>query len=153
MSWRHLRVRIPIVLKDKYKINFVGLYKDTKQKLHDLAKPTYSWIERIDIVKTFITPKFLFLFRMLSLNIPEVDLKTWQHLLNDFIWANKQHQILFWVLYQATRGGGLGIPDLKSYEAANLTTITRMTEQPHIIDWMKIKIDFCDDTPEYDLQW
>lgn len=88
-SWRHLGVMVPTNLRDHYKSNFIALYKDIKQKLHNLSKQTFSWIERIDIVKTFITPKFLFLFRMLPLPVPASDLKLRQSMLNNFIWKNK----------------------------------------------------------------
>lgn len=123
-TWKYLGVRIPLELRDLYKVNFTKVYKKIKQRLNDLQTQTFYWIDRINVIKTFLVPKFIFLFRMLPLYVPPSDLNQWQKTLNDFIWDKKMHRISFRVLRQTTKNGGLGIPDLKCYyEAANLTTI------------------------------
>lgn len=132
-------MEIPVHLQDLYKVNFGTLFRDTKQKLHEMSRRSYNWMDRINIIKTFITPKFLFLFRMLPIFIPNTDFHPWQKWFNDFLWANKHHRIPFRILRQTSKRGGLGIPDLKTYyEAANLTNVTRMTEH-HNLDWLTIE--------------
>lgn len=93
-----LGVKIPLNLQHLYKLNFASLYSEIKQKLQEMTKQTYSWMERIDIIKSFIAPKFIFLFRTLPLKVPPSDLKLWQQALNNFIWNDKQHRISFRVL-------------------------------------------------------
>lgn len=140
--WRFIGVKVSLNLQDLYKLNFTELYKEMKQKLSDLSAHTFLLIDRIDTIKTFITPKFLFLFRMLPLYIPISDLKLWQQMLNDFIWDKKLHRI-FWILWQTKC----------YYETANLTTITRLKDHERISDWIMIEMDFSSDMTGQDLIW
>lgn len=52
-----------------------------KNKLHSLTKQPFTWIDWINIVKSFITSQFLFLAQMLPIDIPKKDLQDWQHTL------------------------------------------------------------------------
>lgn len=141
-------------LSGSLQVNFTALHKETQRTLCTLLNQTLSWTERIDVVKAFILPKYLFLFRMLPLSILHRDLQRWQRTLNDFVWNNKRHRISFKVLRQTTKQGGLGIPDLKYYYmAANLTTIARLTTHSTAIDWMTIELDALREMSGYDLIW
>lgn len=140
-KWTHLGIDIPLELQQLYALNFTRTVADIKQRLNAMKTHNYSWMDRLHVVKAFIFPKFLFLFRMLPIAIPQADLNSWQRLLNDFLWSNKCHRISFRILRQTARCGGMGVPDLHLYNvAANLTTVLRMNNDPQAINWLSLEL-------------
>lgn len=58
------------------------------------------------------------------------------------------------MLRQAVRYGGLEIPDLKCYyEASNLTTIARLSDQRPTTDRMETELENCKILAGYELLW
>lgn len=72
-------------------------------KLKCWHKTFLSWTGRIHLVKSFIFPKFLFLFRTLAIPIPHLTLNKWQQTLSGFLWAFKHHRIKNVILMRPTQ--------------------------------------------------
>lgn len=92
-TWKYLGITFPLDIKNVYKANFNVIFKEVMISLNSLTKKTFSWIDRLHIVKSFISAKFIFLTRMLPILIPKADLQKWQMLLNKFIWSQKRQLI------------------------------------------------------------
>lgn len=141
-TWRYLGVMIPVNIKNIYKVNFTDSFRSLAQSLASLSRHTFSWMDRIHIVKSFMLPKFLFLTRMLPLTIPKSDLQKWQSLLNRFIWDNKRHRISHKIMRLSRNKGSIGIPDIPLYyEAAQLANVLRILNTDSRTDWMLMEFD------------
>lgn len=139
-SFRYLGVYMPVNVQDLCKENYNRAFTEAKRLLQDWNKLTLSWSDRLNIIKMFIFPKFLFLFRMLPMFIPLKEMKCWQARILKFIWNGKLHRIPFNIMRKHSREGGLGIPDLeKYYQAANLANITLILTQQNEVDWNVIE--------------
>lgn len=153
-KWTHLGIDIPIDPQQLYALNYTKTATDIKQRLNAMWAHDYSWMDRLHIVKTFLFPKFLFLFRMLPVAIPRTDLYKWQRSFNDFLWSGKCHRISFRILRQTARSGGMGVPDLHLYYvAANLTNILRMHTDSHAINWLSLEVQKDQPSPCQSLIW
>lgn len=129
-------------LNNIYKDNFTNLFKSLTQSLASLSRQSFSWIDRIHIIKEFITSKFLFLTQMLPLAIPKVDLHKWQTMLNTFIWSNRRHRILHKTMRLSRNRGSVGVPDIRLYfEAAQLANVLRILSSDLKTDWMSMEFD------------
>lgn len=125
---KYLGIFLPLNFQNLYKENYHRTYLEVKKKLAEWNDLNMSWPDRIDVVKSFIFPTFLFFkFRMLPIFIPQKDLRKWQSLSLNFVWLNKTHRISFKIMCKPSKEGGLGIPDLDIYyQSANLATIVRI---------------------------
>lgn len=94
----------PIILSSISKSNFamLGLQLETfrdpnptnVQKRTKMSKAhqtnetlNLQWPDRINIVKSFLFPNFLYLFRMLPICLHEANIRKWQTLFSIFIWS------------------------------------------------------------------
>lgn len=77
----------------------------------------FSWFDRLELVKSILFPKFLFLFQTLLVEITLDTLRRWQALFTSFIWKNKRSRIGFHQLNKPSLGG-FGLLDLRFYYLA-----------------------------------
>lgn len=153
-SWKYLGVVIPMNLNNVYKSNFTDLFQSLSQSLSSLIKQSFSWQDRIHIIKSFITSKFLFLTRMLPLPIPKVDLCKWQTILNKFIWGNKRHRISHKTMRLPRCRGSLGVPDIQLYfEAAQLANVFCILSSEVHTDWMNMEFDNLNGLTPQEIFW
>lgn len=106
-SWRYLGVQIPVDLLKLLQVNYHPMLEEIKTKLRHCHKTVLSWPDKMHIVRTFVFPKFLFLFRTLPIHIPPSEFWKWQKVLSDFIWGFKCHRIVFSKLTRPLSLGGL----------------------------------------------
>lgn len=139
-TWLHLGIHIPLKVQDLCKTNFDRIARDCKLLIDKCTKMNMAWNDRMELVKTFLFPKFLYLFRSLPVTPSIWDFKKWQALLNDFIWAKKMHRIAFSTLRRKAKKGGFGIPDLYLYHAvSNLVTTVQILTATCSLPWMEIE--------------
>lgn len=77
-SWTHLGIQISVNFQEICKINFRKIVNECKLSFDKWDKMNMSWNDRMKLVKAFIFPKFLYLFRSLPLPLTNQDLKKWQ---------------------------------------------------------------------------
>lgn len=153
-AWRYLGVMIPVNITNIYKVNFTDSLRTLTQSLTSLSRQTFSWMDRIHVVKSFMLPKFLFLTRMLPIPIPKPDLQKWQGLLNKFIWDYKRHRISHKIMRLPRNRGSIGIPDIQLYyEAAQLANVLRILNMTSNTDWMRIEFDNGTNQTPQEILW
>lgn len=84
--WPYLGVKIPLDLADIEKINFVDLATQTLSQLKQWHTLGFSWWDKLSLVKSFLLPKFLYLFRTLPIFLPSNQLRKWQRIFDQFVW-------------------------------------------------------------------
>lgn len=137
-SWSHLGIQIPVNFQEICKANFNKIVNESKLLFDKWHKMNMSWNGRMELVKVFIFPIFLYLFRSIPLILSNQDLKKWQNLFNNFIWAKNLHRISFNTLRKKSRKGG--IPDLYLYYVAtNLSSIVQLLTTNDMAPWMGIE--------------
>lgn len=141
-TWRYLGVHIPVDLSKLLHANFDPIVEDIQSKLKHWHKNFLSWPDRIHLIKSFVFPKFLFLFRTLVIPLPDSVLRKWQKMLLDFLWAYKRHRIATSKLTRPTVLGGLNIPNLSLYyEVAQLVHTIKLlgAEDNQTEGWMDME--------------
>lgn len=78
---RYLGVQIPVLINDAVRVNFDELFKSVSIHFSKWNKQGYSWFEQVSLVKSFILPKFLFLFCTLPVKMPQKKLQLCKGLL------------------------------------------------------------------------
>lgn len=67
-------------------------------------------------------------------------LKTWQRILDDFVWDYRKPRIAFTTLIRPTQSGGINYPDLQTYyEASLLSSLSKMLDHHDMLDWIHIE--------------
>lgn len=153
-TWKYLGVYIPINWNALYKENFQRAYGEIQGSLASLMKLPLTWSDRINIIKTFVNSKLIFLLRMLPVPFPKKDIARWQRLFNSFIWNNTRHRTAHRILRVQQNKGSLGIPDVKIYyEAANLATALRLMTTSVDIPWLMMETSVLTGYQPGDLFW
>lgn len=117
-SWRHLGVLIPLNLKDLFAVNYTPLVNSMNALFKKWDSDFLSWFDWLELVKSILFPKFLFLFQTLLVEITSATFQKWQALFTSFIWKNKKPRIGFHQLNRPSSLGGFGFPELRSYYLA-----------------------------------
>lgn len=84
--WKYLEVHIPLDFTRFSRLNLESVRKSVQETLKLWNKKALSWLDRIQLVKTMISPRFLFLFRTAPLGVTPKMLQEWQRSLLDFVW-------------------------------------------------------------------
>lgn len=154
VTWKYLGIFFPLDLLDLKEVNFKPLVKTVRKLTEDWKKREFSWLDRLQILKTFILPKFLFLFCTFLIDSESKEIHSWQKLCNRFLWAFKSPRILYFTLRRLRELGGIGLPDLQDYYGASqLTTIFPMLQTFSQNNWTCIEEHFADGIPLMDLLW
>lgn len=110
--WKYLGVSIPINFSTFSKRNLEAVHSEVRSTLKSWNDKFMSLLERISAVRSFIFPKFLFLFRTAPLNITRSQLLSWQRTFMDFIWSFKKPRLPRRRLMASKAEGGLAAPNL-----------------------------------------
>lgn len=78
LMWRYLGVNFPLHLGELKKANFDPILHSIRDSCRSRNKLLLSWPDRLQIIKFFVLPKFLFLFRVLPIAIKDKELQLWQ---------------------------------------------------------------------------
>ena len=98
-------------MKDLFDKNFVSLKKEDTRKWKDLL---YSWIGKINIVRTAILPKTIYRFNAIPIKIQKKYFIDLQKTIINFIWKNKPRRAKT-ILNNKGTAKGITIPDFKIY--------------------------------------
>lgn len=99
----------PLYIEDIFMANYGKVLSHFKIQLITWHKIMLSWQDRPKLSKSFIFPKFLFLFQTLPISLPMKNVSIWQRMLTKFVWAYKCPPISFDILQRLPIEGGLGM--------------------------------------------
>lgn len=63
-KWTYLGVRFPVNFATFSKVNLEAIDKSVYLLLQSWSEKSFSWFERIQVVKALVLPKYLFIFRV-----------------------------------------------------------------------------------------
>lgn len=148
-NWKYLGVTVPLNLDNIYRENVRKLLETTRSFFLGYARLNFSWMDKINIVKSFMVSKF-----MLPVSILKSDLRKWQTTLNNFIWSNKRHRISHAIMRMSRNRGSLGIPDLALYyEAAQLANIMCALNSTVDKEWMRMEFFNHNNLSKHEIIW
>lgn len=99
-----------------------------------------SWRERLNLINSFVLPKYLSCFRALPLWISDTTLPRWQRQRKQFIWNKKRPRIQLEILRRPRTFGGLSSTDLKRYyTAAQLVNVMLILSKEGPETWSQIE--------------
>lgn len=89
-QWTYLGVRFPVDFKCFSKVNLESVNTSVALLLKSWSDKNLSWFERIQIVKSLILPKYLFIFGVAPLDVTPHLLNSWQKTLLNVVWSYKR---------------------------------------------------------------
>ena len=87
---KYLGINIPKETKDLYRENYKTLMKEIKEDTNRWRNIPWSWIRRINIVKTSILPKTICRFNAVPIKLPTVVLRELEQIISQFVWKYKK---------------------------------------------------------------
>lgn len=139
-AWKYLGVLIPIEFSTFSYKNLKAVNSEVKRILKEWNDKNMFWFERISAVKSFIFPKYLFLFWTAPLSITQSLLNSWQSSLTDFMWSFKRPKLSRQLLTATRASGGLAVPNLPLYyDATVLSTLLKHCNPEYKADWKTIQ--------------
>uniref|UniRef100_A0A803KEP9 Reverse transcriptase domain-containing protein n=1 Tax=Xenopus tropicalis TaxID=8364 RepID=A0A803KEP9_XENTR len=136
----YLGIKIFPELKQTVDRNYTDLINAFKVALHTWARPTISWVGRVNVLKMNILPRFLYLSQTIPYPPPQKTFQNLNTLTNKFIWANKNPRIARIKLSATKNKGGLGLPNWEAYhKSAILTRCLDWSFHRHTKLWIRIE--------------
>lgn len=100
-------------------------------------------IGRINVIKTNILPKFLYLFQSIPLTTPPAFFSNMNKLFTKFIWNKKRSRLRLTLLYLPYERGGHQLPNLLwHFRTAQLRSAFFWFSNPSKLSWVQIE-EFC----------
>lgn len=88
-GWKYPGVFIPTNFSTFLKRNLESTHTEVRNLLMTWNNKTFTWFERITVIKMMVFPKYLFLFWTAPLHVTPALLHSWQRDLTDFVWSYK----------------------------------------------------------------
>ena len=119
-GFKYLGVAITWPIRSLRKQNSVALASKFTLNLQRWSCLPLSLAGRVQIVKMNVLPRYLYLFQCLPIFLPRLFFKSIDSDVSQFIWASKNPRICKADLQPSRLSGGLGLPNLSYYWAANV---------------------------------
>lgn len=118
-SMKYLGVNLTKDIGQLKSANYDPLISKIKE---DIARwnliPFMTLTSRVEVIKTNVLPRVLYLFQNLPVEILDREVIEWDKIISRYIWQGKQPRIRYKTLQLSKAKGGLALPCLKSYYQA-----------------------------------
>uniref|UniRef100_A0A8C5PEB2 Reverse transcriptase domain-containing protein n=1 Tax=Leptobrachium leishanense TaxID=445787 RepID=A0A8C5PEB2_9ANUR len=121
-----------------YEYNFLTLLTTIKSDLLQWQTKYISWLGRVNVLKMNILPRILYTMQAIPKVLPPSFFATLQSMFTTFVWPRSRPRVRLDTLSLPKNGGGLALPDIRSYYYA--------THMARVLDWMQLASEqrWCD---------
>uniref|UniRef100_A0A8C5PD18 Reverse transcriptase domain-containing protein n=1 Tax=Leptobrachium leishanense TaxID=445787 RepID=A0A8C5PD18_9ANUR len=130
---RYLGIWLTVDPSKLYELNFSALLASIKSDLVLWQTKYISWLGRVNVLKMSILPRILYVLQAMPMTLPLTFFATLRSVFTTFVWPRSRPRIRMDTLTLSKSGGGLALPDIRSYYYA--THLTR------VLDWANLTSD------------
>lgn len=137
---KYLGVIITKNLSSLYGANYNVINQSIKSDMERWSTYPLDFASKINVIKTNILPRLLYLFQALPVEIPKHQFTIWNKLISRFIWDGKKPRIRYTTLQLSKQKGGMALPNLKDYfYAAQFRPLFLWCNNNYFARWKEIE--------------
>ena len=106
--------------KNLFKENYKPLVKEIREDTNRWKNISYSWLGRINIIKTAMLPKVIYRFNAIPIKLPLPFFKEQEKTTLNFLWNQNRAHIAKTILSKKNKAVGLALTDFQLYYKATV---------------------------------
>uniref|UniRef100_A0A1A8CBK3 Reverse transcriptase domain-containing protein n=1 Tax=Nothobranchius kadleci TaxID=1051664 RepID=A0A1A8CBK3_NOTKA len=146
---KYLGIYLTRDLNALYEINYKDLNNRILKDLREWKTLGLDISSRIEVLKSNVLPRVMYLFLSLPVTVPNVQFTKWEKQMSNFIWKGSKPRIQLKTLQLRKDEGGLAVPNLREYYiAAQLRYVICWCSTEYQAKWKKIELKYDTQPPQ-----